>query len=228
VLDSVRERHPSTIGVAWRHFPDPAAHPHAAMLALAVEAATERGRGTGRARVRVIRAQYDTPTDEEQTMSTTTNPVAAPSVPRRTVATLTSYPAAERAVDWLSDQGFPVQHVTIVGTGLRSVEQVSGRVTTASAALAGAGQGAMLGLFWGLLFGLFFTIDTGSFFGVLAYGLVLGAVFGAILGAAAQYATRGRRNFDSAAHTGADRYEVQVDDGLALEAERVLARMPRD
>jgi hypothetical protein len=44
VLDAVRERHPGTIGVAWRHFPDPAAHEHAAMLALAVEAAARLGR----------------------------------------------------------------------------------------------------------------------------------------------------------------------------------------
>jgi hypothetical protein len=44
VLDAVRERRPSTIGAAWRHFPDPAAHEHAAPLALAVEAAAEQSR----------------------------------------------------------------------------------------------------------------------------------------------------------------------------------------
>jgi hypothetical protein len=44
VLDAVREHHPGTIAVAWRHFPDPAAHEHAAMLALAVEAAGQLNR----------------------------------------------------------------------------------------------------------------------------------------------------------------------------------------
>jgi protein-disulfide isomerase len=44
VLSHVRERHPSTVGVAWRHYPDPIAHPRAVMLALAAEAAAARGR----------------------------------------------------------------------------------------------------------------------------------------------------------------------------------------
>jgi hypothetical protein len=76
---------------------------------------------------------------------------------RRTIATLTSYEEAERAVDRLSDQHFPVEHVTIVGTGLRYIERVGGRVTNGSATLLGAAGGIVLGLFWGLLFGAFFT-----------------------------------------------------------------------
>ena len=150
----------------------------------------------------------------------------ASSASRRTVRTVGDYEAAERAVDWLSDQGFPVEHVAIVGSGLRYVEKVAKRVTTGSAALTAAGQGAMLGLFWGLLFGLFFTVDSGSFFGVLGYGIVIGLVFGAIFGAIAHAAKGGRRDFDSVAQTRAERYEIQVDEGFAGEAERLLARMP--
>jgi hypothetical protein len=44
VLDAVRQRHPATVGVAWRHYPDPAAHPRAVVLALAVEAAAGVGK----------------------------------------------------------------------------------------------------------------------------------------------------------------------------------------
>jgi hypothetical protein len=154
------------------------------------------------------------------------SPIPAPSVARRTVTSVTSYQAAERAVDWLSDEGFPVERVSIVGTGLRYIEQVGGRLTTARAALAGLGQGAMFGLFWGLLFGLFFTVDSGGFFGVLAYSLVVGTLLGAVLRATVQYAMRGRRDFASVAQTRADRYDVQVDDGFAGEAERLLARLP--
>jgi hypothetical protein len=51
-------------------------------------------------------------------------------VSRRTIATVTSYEEAERAVDRL----FPVEHVTIVGTGLRYLEQVEGRTTLLGAA----------------------------------------------------------------------------------------------
>ena len=84
----------------------------------------------------------------------------------------------------------------------------------------------MLGLLWGLLFSLFFTTDSASFFGVLAFSVVVGAVFGGLVGAVSHFLTDGRRDFDSVAQTRADRYEVQVDDGYAAEAERLLARMP--
>jgi predicted DsbA family dithiol-disulfide isomerase len=40
VLERARERHL----VAWRHFPDPAAHPRALTFALAAEAAAQRGK----------------------------------------------------------------------------------------------------------------------------------------------------------------------------------------
>ena len=50
----------------------------------------------------------------------------------------TSYREAERMVDRLADVGFPVERVRIVGTGLRSVEQVTGRLTKGGATLIGA------------------------------------------------------------------------------------------
>jgi ABC-type dipeptide/oligopeptide/nickel transport system permease subunit len=95
---------------------------------------------------------------------------------RRTIAAEANYRDAERAVDWLSDQGFPVERVSIVGNGLRSVEHVLGRLTTGRAALMGAAQGATIGLLFGLLFGLFFT-TVGDFLGIVFYGLVAGAVW---------------------------------------------------
>jgi hypothetical protein len=154
------------------------------------------------------------------------SPIPASGVARRTVATVTTYEAAEKTVDYLSDHRFPVSHVTIVGTGLRYVEQVSKRVTTGGAAWMGVAQGAMLGLLWGALFGLFFTVDTGSYLGVLAYGVLVGAVFGALIAAGVHASTRGRRDFASSAQTRADRYEIQVDDGYAAAAEEMLANAP--
>jgi hypothetical protein len=65
---------------------------------------------------------------------------------RRVVASFSSYRDAERAVDFLSDQRFPVQRLAIVGRDLQTVEQVTGRMGDGKAALAGAAQGAPLGL----------------------------------------------------------------------------------
>jgi hypothetical protein len=145
---------------------------------------------------------------------------------RRTVYTTADYRDAERAVDWLSDEGFAVERVSIVGTGLRYLEQVQGRVTTGRAALIGAGQGAWIGLFFGLLFTLFFDLSTGGFLGVLLYGIVAGAVFGALWGALLHYSQRGRRDFASVTQTRADRYEVSVDASVADRAESLLGKLP--
>jgi hypothetical protein len=142
---------------------------------------------------------------------------------RRTIASFDDYAEAQRAVDRLSDEGFPVERVTIVGTGLRYVEQVTGRVTTGRAALMGAAQGAMLGALFGLVFGLIFTIDPDPALVLLVlYGLVTGAIVGALLGAIAHAATGGTRDFASVAGMQADRYEVVVDDDLADKAASIL------
>ncbi len=61
-----------------------------------------------------------------------------------------TYAEAQRAVDYLSDQEFPVQQVTIVGVDLMQVERVTGRLTWPKV-IGGGGvlSGAWLGLFIG-------------------------------------------------------------------------------
>jgi heat induced stress protein YflT len=145
---------------------------------------------------------------------------------RRTVSSVHRYEDAEHAVDYLSDHDFPVDHVSIVGTGLRYVEQVSGRMTTGRAALSGGGYGALFGVFWGSLFGSLFTTDDATFWGVLAFSILAGAVFGALIGAISHSFNEGRRDFASTSETRADHYEVQVEDGYASEAQRLLTTMP--
>ncbi len=144
---------------------------------------------------------------------------------RVTVASYGTYPEAERAVDYLSDNDFPVERAAIVGTGLRTVEQIAGRLTTGRAALMGAGQGAMIGLLFALLLGLFFTVDE-AFIGVLLYGLIVGALFGAAFAALIQAMQGGRRDFASVRGMEAERYELQVDHEVSARARQMLAEMP--
>jgi hypothetical protein len=148
------------------------------------------------------------------------------STPRRTVTSVPRYEDAEHAVDYLSDHAFPVDHVSIVGTGLRFVEQVTGRMTTGRAALVGVGYGALLGVFWGILFGAVFTTDDPTFWGVFAFSVLVGVIFGGIISAISHAFTDGRRDFASTTETRADHYEVQVEDGYAAEAQRLLSAMP--
>jgi hypothetical protein len=138
----------------------------------------------------------------------------------------TTYRDAEHAVDWLSDHEFPVERVSIVGTGLRYVERVSGRMTTGRATLLGAGYGALVGLIWGLLFAALFTFDSGGFWSLLGFSILVGALGGALIGAISHSSRGGERDFSSESQTRADHYEVQVEDGYAAEAERVLSTMP--
>jgi hypothetical protein len=95
--------------------------------------------------------------------------------PQRLIAEFPTYTGAEELVDRLSDKGFAVQHTHIVGTELRSIEDVTGRLTTRGAAVAGAASGAWLGLLVGVLIGMF---STGSqWFGMLIGCTLTGAAW---------------------------------------------------
>jgi uncharacterized membrane protein len=160
-------------------------------------------------------------------MSSQTPDDAGPVRARRTVASYDSYPAAERAVDHLADQRFPVERVSIVGRDLKLVEQVVGRMTLGRALLNGALSGALAGLLIGWLFTVFNWADPVVARGWLILdGLWFGALVGAMFGLIAHLLTRGRRDFASVGALQADHYDVLVDDDVADEAERLLAGLP--
>ena len=136
------------------------------------------------------------------------------------LATFTGYPEAQRLVDRMSDEGFPVQSVRIVGEGVRTVEQVTGRMTRGRAAAAGAASGAWFGVLVGLLFGLF-TAGAAWVY-LLLISLLIGAFWGAVFGFVAHWSTRGQRDFSSVMTLQAQRYEVHVDKARAAEAARFV------
>ena len=146
--------------------------------------------------------------------------------PRRTIASYLNYADAESAVDWLADKGFPVERGAIVGTGLRSVEQVGGRMTAGGAAFVGAVAGIGIGLLLALLAGVFpWDSDSGE---KLGYAVFLGAAVGAVSATLVHEAlSGGRRDFISATRIEADRYDLQIDEDRADEAERLLSSRPR-
>ncbi|WP_020522068.1 general stress protein [Catelliglobosispora koreensis] len=139
-----------------------------------------------------------------------------------TVASYPDYEAAQRAVDFLSDNKFPVEHTAIVGTGLSLVENVLGRMTTGKAALAGLASGAWFGLFIGLLLSIF---TPRHWLAPILTGLLIGAVWGAIFGAIAHAATRGRRDFTSRSSLQATEYAVSVETGHAEQARQLLTKL---
>ncbi|MFJ2032169.1 general stress protein [Streptosporangium sp. NPDC087985] len=136
------------------------------------------------------------------------------------VASYSTYEEAQRAVDSLADQRFPVEHTMIVGVDLRLVERVLGRLTY----LRAAGMGAATGAWIGLLIGLFLAIFTpGRFpFLLVLWALIWGAIAGAIFGLIGHAMTGGKRDFLSSSSIVANRYEVLVAADHAVEARRLL------
>ncbi|GAB3984167.1 membrane protein [Actinoallomurus acanthiterrae] len=132
----------------------------------------------------------------------------------------TNHAAAQRAVDVLAERHFPVEHVSIVGSGLRFEERILGRWTLGKALLAGAGSGAWIGLFIGVIF----WIVSPWVVGAVISAIILGAIFGAIFAAVAHMVRR--QTFASASAVVAERYDVLVDAEFATEARRLLAAVP--
>jgi len=139
-----------------------------------------------------------------------------------TVARYTSYEEAQRAVDRLSDDGFPVEQLDIVGSDLRLVERVTGRLTKARAAAAGALSGVWTGLLIGVLLGLFTTGHT--WLAMIAVGAAIGALWGAVFGFIAHAATRGERDFGSVRGLSAGYYDLIARDGSTERARIMLSR----
>lgn len=137
------------------------------------------------------------------------------------LATFADYDSAQALVDKLSDAQFDVTQVRIVGNELRSVEQVTGRLTVVNA----AGRGAASGAWFGAFAGAFFTFFSSGLVWIVAIfaGLFVGAVAGALYGAIAHALTHGRRDFSSFRSVEASDYTVMVAAAHAAEASTIAA-----
>ena len=134
-----------------------------------------------------------------------------------------SYEEAQKAVDYLSDHEFPVEDVLIVGTDLKQLERVTGRLTRGRVIGAGALSGVWLGLFVGTIFALF---DPSGFNVVAVAGTVaFGALFGAVWAMVGYALTRGQRDFTSVSQVVAAKYEVLCEHKHVQRGRELLAEM---
>jgi hypothetical protein len=143
----------------------------------------------------------------------------------KSVGVYDGYPEAQHVVDYLSDNEFPVQNVVIVGTELKSIERVTGRLTHGKVAVAGAVSGLWMGLFVGVAFSLFSDRNQ---LGFLLTTPVLGAIFGLIWSQIGYRAVTqgGARDFASVSQVVATKYEVLVEHTLVEKARQLLSTMP--
>lgn len=141
--------------------------------------------------------------------------------PYEVLRIVSTYDRAQETVDLLSDKGFPVERVRIIGRDIISREQITGRMTKGKAALLGAASGAWFGLFLGLIFALF-AITT-SWFALIVTAVLMGAFWGAVVGFVGHALTRGQRDFRSVKVYEAAHYEVQVEHPWIDEASALVA-----
>jgi hypothetical protein len=146
-----------------------------------------------------------------------------PSLPKGEVLrSYDTYPEAQAAVDRLAHSDFDVTNVSIVGSDLKTVERVTGKLSWGRVAGAGAASGAWLGLFFGLV--LFLFAPTTNALLYTGAAVVIGAGFGILFGIVSYAINRRTRDFTSSHQVLASRYEVIVPGEQLVRAQEVLAR----
>ena len=145
-----------------------------------------------------------------------------PTIPKGDVlGTYETYKDAQDVIDHLSKLDFDLKHLSIVGSDLKTVERVTGKLNWGKAALGGALSGAWLGLFFGLV--LFLFSATPNYVIVFA-AMLIGAAFGALFGIVAYAITRRNRDFTSTQQVVVSSYQVIIDPEFTARANEALAK----
>ena len=157
----------------------------------------------------------------------------APSQPRRPArgtagdalagtVPVATFAALADVEDVLSRVEFPVERTTIVGTDLRFVERVEGRMSTARAAGYGTVAGAWLGALVASFAAIFTAESVGAVLSMLFGGIMLGALFGAVFGVVAYRFAGPRGGISANVSLVASRYELRTDPALADQLRALL------
>jgi hypothetical protein len=137
------------------------------------------------------------------------------------LGTFEKYEEAQKLVDTLADKEFPVQNCLIVGTDLKQLERITGRLTWGRVLLGGALSGVWLGLFVGLIFALF-APQGGNVIQIVLSTVLFGALFGLAWAAGTYALTGGQRDFSSVSLIVPSKYEVLVEHKFAQQAREIL------
>ena len=150
-----------------------------------------------------------------------------PAIPNGEVlADFSQYAEAVAYVEKLVRNDFPAGFIAIVGSDLRSVERVRGKMSYARVAFNGAVIGAWIGLIYAFLFGP--AIDTADIAsdanGTLGSALVIGAGVGMLFNVLRFSLSRNKREFVSQSSIVAAKYQVQVPANMLSQANEAAAK----
>ncbi|MFE7631718.1 general stress protein [Kocuria sp. NPDC057446] len=150
-------------------------------------------------------------------------PSASPAVrglPRgEVIGRYATYADAQKAVDHLADEQFEVDRIAIVGNDLKSVEQVTGRLSYPKV----AGQGALNGMVFGAFLGMILSLLGGEqWLSTLLVSVLMGGAFWMLLATITYAMQRGKRDFTSTNQIVATSYDVVAAPEVAQRAQQVL------
>ncbi|HEY4268189.1 MAG TPA: general stress protein [Galbitalea sp.] len=147
---------------------------------------------------------------------------ALPSIPKGEVlGTYETYPEAQQIVDKLAHADFDVSQLAIIGSDLKTVERVTGKLTYGRAAAGGAATGAWFGLFGGVLL---FLVSSSPNPAYAVAAIFIGAGFGMLFGVVTYTINRRRRDFTSTHQVIASSYQVIAPAGQVVRAQELLER----
>ena len=151
---------------------------------------------------------------------------APPAIPNgEVIADFSQYADAVSYVEKLVRNNFPAGQIAIVGSDLRSVERVRGKMSYARVAFSGAITGAWIGLIYAFLFGP--ALDTENIAAAgnssLGSAIFIGAGAGMLFNVLRFSLSRNKRGFMSQSTFVASKYQVQVPANLLSQANEAAA-----
>jgi hypothetical protein len=150
--------------------------------------------------------------------------IAAASGDQVSLGSYPTYAQAQSVIEALAGRQFEVETTEIIGTDLRMVEQVTGRLNWPRALVGGIASGAWFGLFVGLLVDILTTVSFGR---AMLLGLTWGVIFGGVYAVVGYGMMAGRRDFTSRSAIVPSRFEVLVAAAHSDRAHALLAASPR-
>jgi hypothetical protein len=145
-----------------------------------------------------------------------------PAIPKGDVlGTYETYGEAQEVVDKLAKSDFDVSQLSIIGSDLKTIERVTGKLSYGRSAITGAASGAWLGIFAGTLLFLFTSSPNLPY----AFAVVLiGAAFGMLFGLVSYGFNRRRRDYSSTSQVIATSYQVIAPSDVVSRAQELLQR----
>ena len=139
------------------------------------------------------------------------------------LASFSDYQQAVSYVEKLIENDFPAKFVSIIGTDLKTVETIKGKLGYGRVSMSGALTGSWLGMFFGLIFGVTGAGTEQVLINNVLAGIVIGAGIGMLINIVRFSVTKNRRGFVSAQTVVAKQYEVVVPNAQAQLAKEAAS-----